>query len=109
MAELGALPGDAPLVSEKPELEALRLRGLIRRVYERHAPAKIASLEVLLDRYRGSEAEVYMRACRLYGERPISALGIAARAADVTDFAATVAPAAADAGGGADAIPGAMR
>lgn len=60
-------PEKASAVHEKEE-EVSRLRALIRGVYSRRNPAKLEGLDALLDKYSGSEADVYEHVCQKYGE-----------------------------------------
>jgi hypothetical protein len=58
-------------VRRQREDDVERLRELIRAVYERNNPAKLAKLEELLQtKYVGHELDVYLHICRKYGEPP---------------------------------------
>lgn len=55
--------------------EAAKLKELIRGVYQRKKPDKLAELDLLLEKHRGDEKEIYEFVCKKYGEttRPWSA------------------------------------
>mmetsp|Transcript_89636 Transcript_89636/g.141508 ORF Transcript_89636/g.141508 Transcript_89636/m.141508 type:complete len:764 (-) Transcript_89636:102-2393(-) len=57
--------------SEEKETEASQLRALIRGVYQRRNPTKLAEFETLMKKYAGTEAEVYAHVCQKYGETPM--------------------------------------
>jgi len=42
----------------------------IQAIYEEHNPAKLADVPALLEKYEGSEAEMYQRICDKYGVTP---------------------------------------
>ena len=54
----------------KPDPRVARIKMLIRGVYERQNPAKLHVLKDLLNKYAGSEGDVYVRVCQRYGETP---------------------------------------
>lgn len=56
---------------KKNEWEVSQLRALIRGVYERRNPTKLAEFESVMKKYAGSEAEVYKHVCQKYGETPV--------------------------------------
>merc|ERR1719247_167757 len=64
---------EAPAVSRsfgRGNSEAEKLKELIRGVYQRKNPTKLAELEELLEKHRGDEKGVYEHVCRKYGETP---------------------------------------
>jgi hypothetical protein len=56
--------------SDAKELDATELRALIRGVFERRNPAKLSEFDALMQKYAGSEAQVYAHVCQKYGETP---------------------------------------
>lgn len=50
--------------------EAEKLKDLIRGVYQRKNPAKLAELDELLEKHKGNEKGIYEHVCRKYGETP---------------------------------------
>jgi len=68
-----------------------RLRRLIRGVYERHNPEKMAEVSDCIKQYAGAEMELYRKVCAKYGEEPedISAIsGRSRRRSSVADAVA---------------------
>lgn len=50
--------------------EADKLKDLIRAVYQRKNPAKLAELDALFEKHKGDEKGIYEHVCRKYGETP---------------------------------------
>jgi hypothetical protein len=50
--------------------ESDKFKDLIRGVYQRKNPAKLAELDALLEKHKGDEKGIYEHVCRKYGETP---------------------------------------
>lgn len=45
-------------------------RDLLKQLYQEHNPEKLDSVDMLMEKYVGQEAEMYQRVCRKYGVAP---------------------------------------
>jgi len=46
------------------------IKSLVKRLYERHNPAKLSDVAKMFQKYQGMEVEMYLRICKLYNVKP---------------------------------------
>ena len=69
-------PAEASLdANASPEVRALQLRALVRRIYEVHNPPKLSELDGLFNKYLGDERTLYLKVCKKYAVDPEPAFG----------------------------------
>jgi len=61
---------DGGVAGESGSWRVAEIKNLVKRLYERHNPAKLSDVASMFEKYEGMEVEMYLRICKLYNVKP---------------------------------------